>query len=532
MKRDPEALSRKHFDLAVIGGGIHGAATAREAALRGLKVALVEGGDFASGTSSRSSKLIHGGLRYLEQYDFRLVREARRERRLLQTLAPHLARPVPFLLPVFRGDPYSPLKIRVGLTIYDLLGNLGPADRHRMLTAQGALAAMPALKADGLRGGAVYHDSQTDDARLTIENVIDAADHGAVAVNYAEVRAFNLRSDRVLTAEVEDRRSGNRYELASRYWVNAAGPWVDRVRSLLPGYDGSRTVRLTKGTHLLIPPVTGAYALLAAVAFSDRIFLVVPWHDSALLGTTDTDYAGDPAAVAPSQQDTEYLLAAANGVLSPPLRLEDVRGAWAGVRALALPPAGSKGGSPSAATREYRFHSDPWALNLISVCGGKLTTARALAEKLATLVISRLGTPASDLRSLSSRTRALPGGGTGPFDLYLQAAAADARREFGMAPFAATRVVRTYGSRWREVLGPARDDTGLAQPVPGRPQLLIAEVLFSVREEMALTAEDFLMRRSGLNWTALTVPEARAAIEPFFPAPGPQAISASCEPQT
>ncbi len=180
MKRDIEGLSKTAFDLGVIGGGVNGAATARDAALRGLKVALVEARDFASGTSSRSSKLIHGGLRYLEQLDFKLVHEARRERRLLLKLAPHLAWPVPFLLPIYKGDPYSPLKIRVGLSIYDLLGNLGRGDRHRMLSAQEALRAIPALRREGLRAAALYHDSETDDARLTLEYVLDAAEHGAV----------------------------------------------------------------------------------------------------------------------------------------------------------------------------------------------------------------------------------------------------------------------------------------------------------------------------------------------------------------
>src|SRR5437899_608751 len=287
MKRDIEGLSKTAFDLGVIGGGVNGAATARDAALRGLKVALVEARDFASGTSSRSSKLIHGGLRYLEQLDFKLVHEARRERRLLLKLAPHLAWPVPFLLPIYKGDPYSPLKVRLGLTVYDLMGNLGREDRHRMLDAKSALELVPGLRPDGLRAAARYHDSITDDARLTLENIIDAAEHGAVVVNYAEIRglATSTRAGRkeVVAAEAEDRVTGRRLELSARFWVNAAGPWVDRVRAVLPGFDGSKTVRLTKGTHLLIPPLTGRHALLAAVLPQDRVFLIVPLHNCPLL---------------------------------------------------------------------------------------------------------------------------------------------------------------------------------------------------------------------------------------------------------
>jgi len=305
MTRDFEALSKTKFDLAIIGGGINGAATARDAALRGLRVVLVEARDFAGGTSSRSSKLIHGRLPYLEQLEFKLVHEARRERRLLLKLAPHLARPVPFLLPIYKDDPYSPLKIRLGLTVYDLLGNLGRKDRHRMLTPAEAQQRIPALRSDGLRAGAVYFDSETDDARLTLENIIDAADHGAVVLNYTEIRALSVsaggagQAPQVVTAEAEDQLSGRRYEIAARFWVNAAGPWVDHIRALLPGFDGSKTVRLTKGTHIILPPVAGPFAMFAAILPGSRIFVMVPWHGHALLGTTDTDFEGDPATARP-----------------------------------------------------------------------------------------------------------------------------------------------------------------------------------------------------------------------------------------
>jgi glycerol-3-phosphate dehydrogenase len=212
MERNPNALAITRFDVVVIGGGINGAAVAREAALRGLKVALVDAGDFASGTSSRSSKLIHGGLRYLEQFDFRLVRESRLERRLLRDVAPHLAQPLPFLLPIYEGDPFIPLKIRAGLTLYDWLGNLGRDDRHRMLTPQGVQKIFPALRADQLRAGAVYYDSATDDARLTLEMILDAAAHGAEVANYAEVLSFktSAASGEIESAEVLDRRRGVR----------------------------------------------------------------------------------------------------------------------------------------------------------------------------------------------------------------------------------------------------------------------------------------------------------------------------------
>ena len=516
MTRDPEALSKTRFDLVVIGGGVLGAATAREAVLRGLKVALVEARDFASGTSSRSSKLIHGGLRYLEQFAFALVHESRRERRLLQSLAPHLARPLPFLLPIYHGDPYYPLKIRVGLSIYDLLGNLGREDRHRMLSAEEALGLFPALRGEGLRAGAVYNDSETDDARLTLEFVLDAAERGAVVTNYTEVRALaassstDARQDEVASAEAEDLLTGRRHEISARYWVNATGPWVDHVRALVRGFDGTKTLRLTKGTHLILPAVSPTHALFAAITPGDRIFLMLPWHGYSLLGTTDTDYEGDPATVQPDNADIEYLLRSVNRVLRQPFRADQVLGSFAGLRALLLEP----GRNPSDVTREYRFHRDPWASNFISICGGKLTTARSLGENLVNKISARLGI--STPGALSSRQIPLPGGNTGPFELYLKAATAEAAREFQLEPATAERIVRTYGSRWPAVLASIRENPSMGEVLPGSPALLAAEVEFAIRHEMAANVEDFFLRRSGLNWTACTLGEAAPAVAAIF----------------
>jgi glycerol-3-phosphate dehydrogenase len=517
MERNLQALSQQKFDLAVIGGGIQGAATARDAALRGLKVVLVEARDFAGATSSRSSKMIHGGLRYLEQYDFRLVHEARRERRLLLKLAPHLAQPVPFLLPIYSGDPYSPSKIRLGLTVYDLMGNLGRKDLHKMLSPAETLRRVPALKSEGLRAGAVYFDSETDDARLTLENILDASNHGAVISNYTQVRALTVKSGSerpgVASAEAEDLLTGCRHEITARFWVNAAGPWVDRVRALLAGFDGSGTVRLTKGTHILLPPVAGPFALFAAILPGKRVFVMPPWHGHALLGTTDTDYDGDPASVRPDRADTEYLLAALNRVLARPRGLNDVVGAFAGLRALALQP----GRSPSENTREYRLHQDPWASNFVSICGGKLTTARALGEKVTDLVLARLGTVPRGSDTYPTRKAPLPGGQTGPFEVYLNYAAWEAVRMFDVPYPIAERIVKSYGSRWRAVLDPIRDDKSLAATLPGSPDMLVAEVDFAIRQEMAVRVEDFILRRSGLNWYAASaLREAAPAVANIF----------------
>ncbi|HEX5412159.1 MAG TPA: glycerol-3-phosphate dehydrogenase [Terriglobia bacterium] len=520
MKRNVDALSETQFDLVVIGGGINGASTAREAALRGMKVGLVEAGDFAAGTSSRSSKLIHGGLRYLDQFEFRLVHEARRERRLLRKLAPHLAWPVPFLFPIYRGDPYSPLKVRLGLSIYDLLGNLGAADRHQRLSKEELLRRVPRLEADGLREGALYHDSLTDDARLTIENIVDAAEHGAAIANYAKICGFKLGAQKgnerpkVATAEVEDRRTGRRFEITSQFWVNATGPWVDYVRALLPGYDGSKTVRLTKGTHIVVPPVAGDFAIFAAIVPGKRIFLMMPWHRHGLVGTTDTDYDRDPCEVRPDSGDVDYLLRAINRVLRQPLGTSDVIGAYAGLRALAIQP----GASPSENTREYRLHQDPWAGNLITVCGGKLTTSRSLGEKLVDHVAASLpGGAPSGWTAHPTRSTPLPGGHTDNFERYSRDAAKDAGRLFDIPQAAAERMVRTYGTRWQQVLEPIRADRKLADPLPGAADCLGAEVAFAVEQEMAREIDDFLLRRSGLSWYAAeALREAVPAVAEIF----------------
>jgi glycerol-3-phosphate dehydrogenase len=515
MQRNLSALGEQTYDLAIIGGGINGAATAREAALRGLKVALVEARDFSCGTSSRSSKLIHGGLRYLEQFDFKLVHESRTERRILLALAPHLACPLPFVLPIYRGDPYYPLKIRVGLAIYDLLGNLGRADRHRMLNREAALRLIPALNSDDLRAAAVYYDSETDDARLTLEMILAAAERGATVANYAQIRALQTsgseRSPEIISAEVEDGLTGRRYELAARFWVNAAGPWVDHVRALLPGFDGAKTVRLTKGTHLILPEVDPDHALFAAIRPGERIFLMLPWHGHALLGTTDTDFDGDLASMQPDRADADYLLAAVNRVLRQPLTTRDVLGSFAGLRALAIEP----GRSPSKNTREYRFHEEAGIKNFISICGGKLTTARALGEKLVDRISAQMG--AATASAQVSRTTPLPGGNTGPFEGFVRKATDQAGKDFGVPAPVAERIVRTYGSRWRRVLEPIRDSPALAEPLAGNPPLLTAEVLFAIHREMAANVEDFLVRRSGLNWVAAcSLREAAPAVADIF----------------
>ena len=335
-----------------------------------------------------------------------------------------------------------------------------------------------------------------------------------MVANYTEIRAFEVsssagaRAPELIRAEAVDTLTGKAHEISARFWVNAAGPWVDHLRALLPGYDGSKTIRLTKGTHIILPRLSGPYAVFAPIftgpppgSEAGRIFVMMPWLGQSLLGTTDTDYAGDPAAVRPEPADTEYLLAAVNRVLARPIETSEVVGAFAGLRALAIEPglavSPRAGRSPSENSREYRFHEDRWAGNLISVCGGKITTARSLGENLVARIAERLGKPRP---ATSSRAQPLPGGETGQFEVYVDYASWEAVRMFKVPIEISERIVRTYGSRWREVLEPVRDEPALAETLPGAPSLLAAEVEFAIRSEMAVSVEDFLLRRSGLSW--------------------------------
>src|SRR5207253_319807 len=342
------------LDVLVVGGGINGAGIARDAAMRGLRVALVERGDLASGTSSRSSKLIHGGLRYLEQGDVRLVLEAVRERERLQRLAPHLVRPQEFVFPLYRGGPLGPLKLAVGLWAYDLLAGFWNVRRHRMLSPKAVAEAEPALLRDGLCGAGQYWDCRTDDARLVLETALSAAAEGALIVSYAEVAGFVKEGGRIAGARVVDRLGGGEVIARARVVVNAAGPWVDRVAAL----DAPETpprLRLTKGVHVVVPRerVGNRAAIVLSAVADRRVMFVIPWGAHTLVGTTDTDHLCGPdvpPAVEPS--DVAYLLDTVNHYF-PAARLvpADVVGAFAGLRPL-VAPRGKATMSPSAVSRE------------------------------------------------------------------------------------------------------------------------------------------------------------------------------------
>ena len=453
--------------------------------MRGLDVALVERNDFASGTSSRSSRLIHGGLRYLEHGHLRLVFESSSERRRLLRLAPHLVRPLAFTWPVYRGARVPRWKLRAGMLLYDLLALFRNAGRHRGLSAEETLEQEPALRRDGLRGGARYFDAATDDSRLTLANALDAAARGAVVVNHADVRSLAFDGGVVSGAVVTDMLTGREIPVSARAVVSAVGPWTDELRRLEDA-SARASVRGTKGVHIAVrrDRIGNRHALTLLSPIDSRVMFVLPAGEHAIVGTTDTPTDEPPREVRASEDDVAYLLRTAN-VFFPDARLErsDVVSAWAGIRPLV---AAAYGAGPSSASREHAVARSP--KGLVVVTGGKLTTYRIIAADVVDEVDRVLGHPP---RGTPTDDAPLPGGVmAGPVDDEVRAATA-------AAGDAATgeRLVFAHGSAWRDVLALAIGDPDLARPlVPGLPYLR-AEVVYAVRHEMALTLADILVRR-------------------------------------
>ena len=365
MKRDLSALANGTFDVLVIGGGIFGAGVARDAALRGLRVALIEQADFASGTSSRSSKLIHGGLRYLEQAAFGLVAESCRERHRLRQLAPHLVKLQPFIFPFYDGDPRPFWKIRAGLLLYDALASRHGIGRHRSLSGTELTELEPALQQPSLRGAVLYYDCRENDARFCVETIRQAADLGAVCANYCELTGFRRRADSIEAAQVHDRLTGNDFEICARYFVNATGPWLER-------FAGPGLLSPTKGVHLVVPALTQGHAITFQAKQDGRILFVIPWGDCSLVGTTDTDWTGNPADARATPADVEYLLTEVRRLFPA---VGNVITTFTGVRPLLRSAA-----TASARHREHKVLRN--GANLFSIAGGKYTTFRLVAKQV------------------------------------------------------------------------------------------------------------------------------------------------------
>ncbi|HYK82628.1 MAG TPA: glycerol-3-phosphate dehydrogenase [Gemmatimonadales bacterium] len=483
-----ESMAAEPVDLLVLGGGITGAGIARDAALRGFRTALVDKGDFGGGTSSASSRLIHGGIRYLEQYDFRLVLEASRERRVLLEIAPHLVRPLPFLFPVYRGGRVPAWKLRAGMWLYDLLAAFHNVRMHRWLRRKAVLRLEPGLRERDLQGAALYYDAQTDDARLVIATMRSAAQAGALVANYAAATSLLKPDGRVRGATVRDLLRDHPYTVRALVVVNAAGPWADQVRQL----DDPRAeplLRPTKGAHVAVARqrLGHTHAVTFTSPIDGRVMFVLPWDDLSYVGTTDTDADASPDDVRASAQDVIYLLRSANAVF-PQARLApaDVVATWAGLRPLLHP---DRKVAPSEASREHRIAES--ASGLLTIAGGKLTTYRIMARDMVDRVASRLH--ALDGRPRSRRPRTdrlpLPGGETADLEVLVKAATAR------VAEGTARHLVGRYGSEAAAVLNLVDRDRALGAPiVAGRPEIW-AEVTHAVEREMVVRLADVLVRR-------------------------------------
>ena len=480
-------------DVLVIGGGITGAGVALDAASRGYRVGLVERADYACGTSSRSTKLIHGGIRYLPQGHIGLVRDALRERTLLLRLAPHVARPLPFVVPLYASTrrplglrlpavvrPFTPLGVRLGLLAYDLFAG-DPALRHRVVARETLEREVPDLRTDGLRAAFVYYDARTDDVRLTHSVLATARAHGAVTLNYAAVTGLVRAGDRVTGARVEDRLGGPGFEVPARFVVNATGIWAEDIASM--GGRPAFQIRHSKGVHLVLRPgvVRGAMAIVIPETDDGRLAFIVPWADRWVLGTTDDSYAGDLDAVAATAADVAYLLDHANRYLTRPLRASDITGTYAGVRPLVAAAAGST----AALSRDHHLSISPGGL--VTITGGKLTTYRKMAEDTVDAIVARDG------GGRPGRTAEIPLAGS--------AGLAGAEAALGAAPLAPdqrTHLLETYGGAAAEIAALITGDPVLARRLIDTAPVTAAEVVYACRAEQAATLADCLYLRTRL----------------------------------
>jgi glycerol-3-phosphate dehydrogenase len=485
------------FDAVVIGGGMAGAGVARDLALRGASVVLFEKGDFASGTSSKSSKLIHGGLRYLELFDFKLVRESLREKKTLELLAPHLVRPLPFLVPVYRGSKRGLITVRIGMWLYDLLTPGRERERFRVLRPLDALTLEPSIQADDLRGAGYYFDDLLlFPERLCLENALSAARHGARVHNYCEVEAVTRGAGGIDGVRVRDLLTGRVHTVRASVVVNCAGPWVDRLRELAGVSDaGRRVLRTTKGIHCMLPRMTERAVYLSTA--DDRMIFVIPWREFSMVGTTDTDFDGDLDRLSATREEVEYLLDAVRPALPDPrVAFDQVIYTYAGVRPLAF----EEGAPASKVSRDHKVVVEGPEGRFLSITGTKLTCFRSLAEQVGDHVMRALG------RAERSRTALLTLDGLDEeagkiegrawMDVSADMAATGLSRETMQT------LVEIYGRAYPRVLDLARKlPDGTARLCPSNPDI-VAQLHHALAEEMTVSLQDFLLRRTVIGQSA------------------------------
>jgi glycerol-3-phosphate dehydrogenase len=516
------ALARQPFDLLIIGGGIIGCGIARDAALRGLRVALFEKDDFSGGTSSRSTRLIHGGLRYLEQFDFGLVRQDLRERERLLATAPHRVVPLRFLVPLYRRSLLYRARLRVGMILYDLLSYDKSLPGHRFLSREETLREEPGLAAEGLQGAATYYDAQCAFVeRLCLDNLTDAAENGALVYNDTRVTGLLRDGNRVRGLTLCDTRTAETAEVHAPQVVNASGPWLDALTGDLTG-QASRRLRLTKGVHFAAPPASHN-ALVLFSATDGRLFFVIPWLDGSWVGTTDTDYTGDPDAVRATGEDVRYLREGVEPVL-PCTDWERIYYTSAGLRALVRPTHANARESEVSRKHRLLVHTaeEGWE-GLFSVLGGKITAYRGIAEETVNAIVRQHNARTTEIQNLNSEiqnpkskiqnggptlplrpcmtaTRPLPGGDFAD----REALRSEIRREattLDLGAAQADNLTTLYGTRAGRLLELARRRPELRAPIAPPYPDIVAEIAYAVEQEWARTVSDFLLRRSLLGFT-------------------------------
>lgn len=487
-------MNETHYDLLVIGGGITGAGIALDAVTRGLKVALVEMQDFAAGTSSRSTKLVHGGLRYLKQFEIREVAELGKERAIVYENGPHVTTPEWMLLPFHKGGTFGKWSTSLGLRMYDFLAGVKKSERRTMLSPEETIAKEPLVKKEDLMGGGYYVEYRTDDARLTIEVIKAAVSHGADIVNYVKVEDFLYKNKQLIGVKVQDMLTNEERNIYAKKVVNATGPWVDKVRKKDAAND-TKQLRLTKGVHLVIDQ--SVFPLQQAVYFDTpdgRMVFAIPRDGKTYVGTTDTFYEEDPTNPRTDVKDRDYIIQAIH-YMFPEVQVnaEDIESSYAGVRPL-IYEEGKDASEISRKDEIWRAES-----GLITIAGGKLTGYRKMAETVVDLVCQELTHIDSNLSVKSCQTRQLPisGGDVGGADQFPSFIAKKTKQavEMGLPEKEMYEIVKRYGSNIDTILNYVSNEW--AEKEQELPKLLYAKLHYAIHHEMAVTPVDFFLRRTG-----------------------------------
>ncbi len=483
----PKTIPAK-VDLAIIGGGINGAGLAAQAAKAGLSVVLFEKDDFASGTSSKSTKLFHGGIRYLEQFRFSLVFESLHERNRLITMVPHLSRPISFLLPVYKGDQRPAWMLKVGLWLYDLLAGSHNIAKHQWLSPQEALVQAPTLKNNGLKGCGLYYDAQVNDARLVLENILAAEQAGAQCLNYHQVTEIDEEPSGYRITYWNDLTKKTTSLMASAL-VNASGPWANETAQMIDS-DSKKLVRPTRGTHIVVPQVLTNHAVLITTQGDNRIIFVIPWRGYSLIGTTDIDDTTNPDSTHPTDEEIDYLIEQASRVFpGTSINKQHIIAAFAGLRPLAW---GDEKHASSVSREDEIIRKG----RLLTIVGGKLTTYHSMARQALRKVLTIL-----NRKNTGSATLTLPGLPDKPWNDFLKSSIPHWTEKYGITSSQAHHLAHLYGKQAEQLLAPTLQNPEWKKPIhPERPEIA-AQVIFAVQKEKAFHLDDVMFRRLEIGYS-------------------------------